>query len=67
MDKIHKLELCKGRHEIPDAVDGSVFDFEINPLKPDEFWTGNRKIARIKCWTLRIVCNRIKCGFGCCN
>lgn len=36
MDKIHKLELCKGRHEIPDAVDGSVFDFEINPLKPDE-------------------------------
>lgn len=27
-----KMSLCEGRHEIPQAVDGSIFDNEVNPL-----------------------------------
>lgn len=27
------MSLCAGRHEIPAAIDGSVFDTEINPLE----------------------------------
>lgn len=26
------MELCRGRHEITDAVDGAVFPNELNPL-----------------------------------
>ena len=26
------IALCKGRHEIPQATDGAIFDYEINPL-----------------------------------
>lgn len=27
-----KMELCRGRHEIPDAVDGAIFPTAIDPL-----------------------------------
>lgn len=27
-----KMELCKGRHNIPDAVDGAVFQNTLDPL-----------------------------------
>lgn len=26
------MSLCEGRHEIPQAVDGAIFDNEVNPL-----------------------------------
>lgn len=29
---ILNLCLCQGRHEIPDATDGSIFSQEVNPL-----------------------------------
>ncbi len=28
---IKKMELCKGRHEIPEAVDGAVFPNNLDP------------------------------------
>jgi hypothetical protein len=30
-----KMELCRGRHEIPDAVDGAIFQQQVNPLDVD--------------------------------
>lgn len=30
------MELCKGRHNIPEAVDGAVFPNAINPLNVSE-------------------------------
>lgn len=27
-----EMELCRGRHEIPQAVDGSIFKTEVDPL-----------------------------------
>lgn len=32
--KTLKMSLCAGRHVIPDATDGSIFEGEINPLDP---------------------------------
>lgn len=29
---IKKMELCKARHNIEQAIDGSIFDNQINPL-----------------------------------
>ena len=31
-DSTAYLALCKGRHEIPQAIDGSIFETEVNPL-----------------------------------
>lgn len=28
----YKMSLCQGRHEIPDAIDGSIFPMEVDPL-----------------------------------
>lgn len=30
------MSLCKGRHEIPEAVDGSIFGTEVDPLNVEE-------------------------------
>lgn len=30
------MALCEGRHEIPQAKDGSIFDNEVNPLATAE-------------------------------
>lgn len=30
-----KMELCRGRHEIPEAVDGAIFSQQLNPLDID--------------------------------
>lgn len=30
-----KMELCRGRHEIPEAVDGAIFGQQLNPLDVD--------------------------------
>lgn len=35
VSKIFRMALCEGRHEIPDATDGAVFGYEINPLDPE--------------------------------
>lgn len=35
MKKTFKMMLCEGRHEIPDAVDGSIFGFDVDPLNPN--------------------------------
>lgn len=34
--KTFKMALCEGRHDIPEAVDGSIFGFEIDPLHPEK-------------------------------
>ena len=28
----YRMSLCRGRHEIPDAIDGAVFPMEVDPL-----------------------------------
>lgn len=33
---IKKMSLCKGRHKIPEAVDGAIFETEVNPLAVDK-------------------------------
>lgn len=33
------MSLCKGRHEIPEAVDGSIFGTEVDPLNVDGLQT----------------------------
>lgn len=30
-----KMELCKGRHEIPEAKDGAIFENAVDPLDVD--------------------------------
>lgn len=33
---VASMALCQGRHEIPEAADGSIFDNELDPLAVDE-------------------------------
>lgn len=32
MNKTKKMQLCMGRHEVSEAVDGAIFPNEVNPL-----------------------------------
>ena len=40
------MALCKGRHDIPDAVDGAIFATEINPLAVAEMESYATEIVR---------------------
>ena len=37
------MSLCEGRHEIPQAIDGSIFGTELNPLDLSGMETEARK------------------------
>ena len=49
-ENVKLMALCKGRHEIPEAVDGAIFDSEVNPLKVAELEAeANYKLHTIGC------------------
>ena len=49
------MALCKGRHEIPEAVDGAIFDCEVNPLKVAELEAEAKyKLSKLSCKVLNL-------------
>ena len=52
-ENVKLMVLCKDRHEISEAVDGAIFDSEVNPLKVSELEAeANYKLYTIGCKNL---------------
>ena len=53
--KAVSMALCKGRHEIPEAVDGAIFNSEVNPLDVYGLETeAKRKLEKLDCKVLNL-------------
>lgn len=53
--KAVSMALCKGRHEIPEAIDGAIFDSEVNPLKVAELEAeAKHKLGKLGCKVLNL-------------
>lgn len=54
-EKEVSMALCKGRHEIPEAIDGAIFDSEVNPLKVAELEAeAKHKLEKLGCKVLNL-------------
>lgn len=50
------MALCQGRHEIPEATDGSIFDNELDPLAVEDLETeALRKLEGLKFLNLYVT------------
>ena len=55
MNKILKMCLCEGRHEIREAVDGAIFKTEVNPLAVDRLEIQAFNSIWNKCYKMGIL------------